>query len=125
MTETHIRWQSSGIAFYGDVGTFNGRAFTIWRPGSMRSDDVGRLVTDLDEGVLVTQLPGMEDERYCSKDEKELKAEAERWLTRFVSSLGAVFPDPEPPECRCTLSVECPDCRASRESAPRVAGTEE
>ena len=60
----------------------------------MHSDDVGVLVADPDEGVLVTLLPGMEDKRYCSKDEKDLKAEAERWLEEFAASLGAIFPEP-------------------------------
>ena len=76
-----IRWERDGTEGY--VGTVASRVFALWPP----EEDDG-------EWLLTTALTGMEGERrYGAPD--ELKAEAERWLERFVSSLGAVFPEDE------------------------------
>ena len=78
-TITRIRWHHDGTE--GFVGTVGSRVFALWPP---EGDD--------GEWLLTAALTGMEGERrYGTPD--ELKAEAERWLERFVSSLGAVFPD--------------------------------
>lgn len=44
--------------------------------------------------MLLAHGLGMDSRQARNDDREELKAEAERWLEEFVSSLGAVFADP-------------------------------
>jgi hypothetical protein len=95
-----IRWhapaESTVVAEFGYVGTLTGSLFQILKP-------VTREVSPsrFDEWGLVATFPGAQREvLYASSRDKteavaELRAEAERWLERFVASLGAAFP-PEP-----------------------------
>ena len=48
-----------------------------------------------DDLALSTELPWMSKRRTYDPDPDKLRAEAERWLTEFVSSLGAVWPEDE------------------------------
>ena len=98
MTETRIRWEilaeSTVVAEFGYVGTLTGSLFQILKP-------VTREVSPsrFDEWSLVATFPGAQREAlYASSRDKaeavaELRAEAERWLERFVASLGAAFPE--------------------------------
>ncbi len=76
-----------------DLGTVHGYI------GSLESweFELLRLYADYGEHVIgswILTAPLMRDRRPVSgPDPEELKAEAERWLEEFVSSLGAVFPD--------------------------------
>ena len=86
MTETRIRWSDAPetVEVIGWVGTMASHVFTIWPPEE-DGENGG-------EYLLTGRLPDHHGTRfYGTRD--ELKAEAERWLERFVSSLGAVFPD--------------------------------
>lgn len=47
-------------------------------------------------GRITAEFPGLGRKNADSDDLEALKAEAERWLEEFVSSLGAVFPEPDP-----------------------------
>ncbi|HLJ99532.1 MAG TPA: hypothetical protein VKU39_06445 [Streptosporangiaceae bacterium] len=80
-----IRWEATPLGSpAGHVGTIDGSLFSIWIPPQASG-----------EWVLTSELPGTEGKR-CYGDEPEaLKAEAERWLEEFVSSLGASFGEPE------------------------------
>jgi hypothetical protein len=83
MTETsRIRWESTGSgSFTGYVGALEPWVFYIHRP-----------VLAGQRWMLTATLPGaLDDVRPGTPD--KLKAEAERWLEQFVSSLGAVFRD--------------------------------
>jgi len=96
VSETRIHWeQVLNGTFWGRVGTLYPAAFQVIpprQPGGM--------------WTLGADLPGMEGRDCRDPDPDKLKAEAERWLSEFVASLGAVFPDPELPEChRCTLPI--------------------
>lgn len=56
--------------------------------------------------MLLAHGIGMDSRQGRSYERDELKAEAERWLEEFVSSLGVIFPDPELPEChRCEKPI--------------------
>ena len=81
MTETRIRWEYADGGMDGYVGTLVPPAFRI-------CDAAPASAT----WVLMAEFPG---DAILGDDMEELKAEAERWLERFVSSLGAVFPDDE------------------------------
>lgn len=87
MTETkRIRWEPTGNGgFEGYVGTLEACAFVIWKYNA-----------DAAWWTLTGQMVAM---RTCphGDDPEPLKAEAERWLEEFVSSLGAVFPEDEEP----------------------------
>ena len=86
MTETRIRWEPTEPGSddsFGYAGTLDPAVFTIWAP---RRDDEAWEVTS-----ALPQLPG---ERHAVTDREEAVAEAEHWLEEFVSSLGAVFPEP-------------------------------
>ena len=141
MTE-RIRWidspDTSTTAFIGWTGSIHESQFAIYKP-------------DHDGGdyILASQLPGLDEKRSCSSDVGRLKAEAERWLEEFVSSLGAVFPevpaaDPDCEECGfglprhdqdCSFGPEafkthqpgcvCWDCQGAREEAATAAGEKE
>jgi len=84
MTETkRIRWEPTRYGGWtGHVATLDPWVFQIFR-------------SVCDEGAwkLMAQLPGELGNARAGDDLDELKAEAERWLTGFVVSLGAVFPD--------------------------------
>lgn len=79
MTE-RIRWDHDGTEGY--VGTIDARVFTIWPP----EEETGG------EWLLTALLPDHHGYRFYGTQD-ELKAEAERWLERFISSLGAIFGD--------------------------------
>ena len=83
----HIRWQDEPIGSIGGyVGTLDEWAFQIWRPDPMASG----------EWVLTSALTGQHLERRYSDDPESLKPEAEKLLTAFGASLGAIFPDSTP-----------------------------
>ena len=92
MTETRIRWQDKtpgngdvyNVACTGYVGTVEGAAFIIYTPDTMHADWL----------LSVRLVPGSTFLYGGTPD--ELKAEAERWLAGFITSLGAVFPEDEP-----------------------------
>jgi hypothetical protein len=72
----------------GWVGSFGRALFRIWPP-----DEKG-------ERILLVYLAGEAQHMYHDDSEDGvavLKAKAERLLSEFISSLGAVFPD-EPPK---------------------------
>lgn len=82
-TAARIRWRpetSLVPGHAGHVGALDQALFRIYGPDSPDG-----------EYMLTTALPGMEDCRSWGAED-EVKAEAERWLTKFASSLGAVFP---------------------------------
>jgi hypothetical protein len=98
-----IRWhdETDGMAAYtGYVGTLDSLMFHIWRPDGHH-----------DEWVLTTRLSGDGDKAVYADGPDKLKAEAERWLERFISSLGAVFPD-EPDESAAFQLSEARDVLA-------------
>jgi hypothetical protein len=78
-----IRWDTEpgplGAAFTGSVGTLNWVTFSIFITQGLHD--------------LATSLPGLKGRHFLGT-ESEVKAEAERWLTEFAASLGAVFPPP-------------------------------
>ena len=79
-----IRWEPTrNGGFDGYVGTLEPCAFTIWKYNS-----------DMAWWTLTGQIGAM---RECphGDDPDKLKTEAEQWLERFVSSLGASFPEDE------------------------------
>ena len=84
MTETRIRWSDDPACpgdFNGHVGTVTRLAFRIIGPGSVN-----------ERWLLSIRLPVPSEFVYADGPDK-LKAEAERWLERFVASLGASFGD--------------------------------
>ena len=86
MAETpRIRWaeiEHGSVAGY--VGILDGPVFKLQGP-----------VLAGQRCVLTAKLPGWLDE-IAGGTVDELKAEAERWLEEFVSSLGAIFPAQSP-----------------------------
>ena len=94
-----IRWEPTEYGgFAGYVGTLVPWAFQIYVP-SVR-DDRG--------WILQAQLPGALGKYVTSPDDPdELKAEAERWLEEFISSLGASF-KPEAAVRQAGRQSECP-----------------
>ena len=85
-TTPRIRWTSepeiSSAAFAGYVGTFGRDLFRIYAPD--QADD---------RWILASLLPGSDHRSACGGESaEELKPAAERLLSEFVSSLGAVFP---------------------------------
>jgi hypothetical protein len=73
---------AAGIACTGYVGTAETAVFEIWR-----------LLPSGREWGLFTHLPGVGEGGCYGTGPDDLKAEAERWLSEFVVSLGAVFPE--------------------------------
>lgn len=110
-----IRWEDfpAGQAA-GYVGTLNPAVFRIWEP---ENDDGEWMLT-------AAALPGAAGEQRYGSSPDELKAEAERWLEEFVSSLGAVFPEGECPECGFRPPTHTHDKNCSR-YAPDTAATGE
>ena len=84
MTETRIRWEAGQFGnLVGYAGTVESWVFQVWHI----SDD------EDSHWSLISSLPDAQNWNAADPDDPEpLKAEAERWLTEFVSSLGAVFP---------------------------------
>ena len=86
-TPARIRWHegpaTSAVAFAGTVGTVAPSLFGVFKPWESMGET---------DHTLTTGLPGMGSKRFFGTEE-EVKAEAERWLTEFACSLGAVFPD--------------------------------
>ena len=86
MTETRIRWEPDGHdGFTGHAGTLETKLFEVWQSPC----DGGNYA--LGEWLLTTSLPVTCNRTPHSRDPDELKAEAERWLAEFVTSLGASF----------------------------------
>lgn len=76
-----IRWEKGQWGnLVGYVGTLEPWAFQIWLPDDTR------------QWTLITALPTQHASIGHSADQDEMKAEAERWLEEFVTSLGAIFP---------------------------------
>ena len=82
-----IRWEAGQFGnLVGYAGTVESWVFQVWHI----SDD------EDSHWSLISSLPDAQNWNAADPDDPEpLKAEAERWLERFVSSLGAVFPDDE------------------------------
>jgi hypothetical protein len=78
-----IRWHDKPAYITGHVGSLNPCVFQVFRP---RNPD--------QEWLLTADLPGAEAVTRYGSSEDEIKAEAERWLEEFVSSLGAIFFSP-------------------------------
>lgn len=90
MTETRIRWTDDDpsreyAAFTGSVGPSGWN----WVPFGIYEEMDGP-VAGLRTYFLTSGLPGQDRRRHFGHPD-DLKAEAERWLERFVSSLGASF----------------------------------
>jgi hypothetical protein len=123
-----IRWEDNGYGGQcGYVGTLKPWAFQIWRPDP-----------ESEHSRLDSTLPG-QFARCAWSDGSDLKAEAERWLERFVASLGAAFPTgPVTSRCECGgLAYHQRRCawragygsqviaRADQETAVTAAGEED
>ena len=79
-----IRWHDDGDnRVTGSVGTFDACTFVIMGP-----------VFAGDEWVLMSRLHGQGSITIHGDSPEMLKPEAERLLAEFVTSLGAVFPEP-------------------------------
>jgi hypothetical protein len=112
MTE-RIRWEPTRHSdldgedggWDGKVGTLEPLAFQVWRSNCDFRDVV------LGEWVLSIRLPGpLSEQLPHGHDPEALKAEAEKWLERFVSSLGAVFgPGTAEPDCSAVTRFEVID----------------
>lgn len=91
-----IRWKPTrygGVT--GHIGTLEPWLFQVFQSNCDHGDVV------LGEWELTSQLPAPRARQHGhSHDPDTLKAEAERWLAEFVSSLGAIFP-PGPVVSRC------------------------
>lgn len=102
MTETtaRIRWKSepevSSAACAGYAGAFGRDLFRIYAPDE--SDD---------RWVLASLLPGSDHRSAYGESAEELKPIAERLLSGFVSSLGAIFP--AEPDCSAVTRFEVID----------------
>jgi hypothetical protein len=85
-----IRWEDRAgiVAFRGCVAACPGACFAIYAPCSRDP-----------QWLLRSYLPGQGLRRGAGDDPEKLKAEAERWLEEFVTSIGTVFPPvPVPPQ---------------------------
>lgn len=92
-----IRWENTPVGTVsGHVGSIEQETFAIWEPPQASG-----------EWVLESDLPGLGGARCYGDDPDALKAEAERWLAGFVSSLGAIFPDE--PDCSAVTRFEVID----------------
>jgi hypothetical protein len=96
MTETtaRIRWErvdGTVTSWFGYVGSHKGPLFQILHPVARKPD-----ARTLFHKWALAATFAQDEVRYPETAEgaqSALKAEAERWLERFVSSLGASFPD--------------------------------
>ena len=109
-----VRWQpGAGENLLGYVGTLPSWSFQIFRSG------------DEAEGwkLIAPQIPGLARVTARSLDLSELQGQAEDWLAAYVTSIGAVFLDPQrhklapkrmvgrqlqPPRCTCGEPWPCP-----------------
>lgn len=82
MTDTRIRWEPTEYGgFTGYVGMLEQSAFYIYKP-------------EREGEQWLLSAAAFLGARYLQADSAdELRAAAERWLSEFVSSLGAVFPE--------------------------------
>jgi hypothetical protein len=110
-----IRWteQSDG-GWLGHAGTIERSLFMIIPPFLGRWE-------------LYSTLPGW-DRALLRGDVDEIKDHAERWLEEFVSSLGAVWPEPiadnDCPECGFGLPRHDKDCSRYRQETAVEAARE-
>jgi hypothetical protein len=82
-TPSRIRWKHAPGIYAGPigyVGSLDTPLFRVYDPQAPDGDH-----------TLTTMLQGMGN-RLCYGTEAEVKAQAEEWLSEFVSSLGAAFP---------------------------------
>jgi hypothetical protein len=110
MNETRIRWERNDdgatvtAAWEGSIGKIDEASFWIFEP------------TDSEPWwILTSSLPGQGQYRVHNDEAEALKQHAERWLSEFVSSLGAVFPD----ESRVSVNREALDAFISEADAYR------
>ncbi len=109
MTETtaRIRWEPTKYGGWtGGTGTLDGWLFQVWKAPA----PVG-------PWRLESNLPGNFWRTKDDDDPDELKAEAERWLEEFVTSLGASFPD-KPDESAAFQLSEARDVLARWDAEP-------
>ena len=120
MTETtgtdRIRWYDKtpgngdvyNVASIGYVGTIEESAFIIYTPDELHADWL----------LSVRLIPGS---MFLYADSADaLKAGAEKWLSGFVASLGAIFPEGECHECgfRPPTHTHDKDCSRCQSAAP-------
>lgn len=99
--KNRIRWSDEHGGFVGHVGTLEPWAFQMWQSPCDSGDYV------LGDWVLTARFPYTNGSRSLyGRDPDKLKAEAERLLTEFVSSLGASFPDTQDDEMAATAAGE-------------------
>lgn len=84
-----IHWEDEEVTgnTIGRVGTIGSCVFVIY-PAGPTPANVGA-----GGWRIISGLPGQSAWGLYRDDPEALKAEAERWLEKFVSSLGAVFPE--------------------------------
>jgi hypothetical protein len=109
MTE-RIHWKGERRTFTGCIGETE--LFQIWGSG------------DGDRWMLMSSLPGTLGEHPEAPAPDTLKAEAEKWLERFVVSLGAIFPGEHCDECGFTAPWHDHDKNCSRSGHPKTPVTE-
>lgn len=90
-TAARIRWEYTDGGMDGYVGTLMPPVFRIC---DAAPNDAA--------WVLMAEFPG---DAILRDDMEELKAEAERWLEEFVTSLGAVFPNEARPCAPCSSAA--------------------
>jgi hypothetical protein len=84
-TTGRIRWEPTKYGGWtGHVGTIKQFVFQVWKPAEDKP------------WQLESNLPGHFGHISTSADPDKLKRRAEDWLSGFVSSLGAVFPESSP-----------------------------
>lgn len=90
-TTPRIRWHDeqlgTSLACKGYVGTHGGAVFKIYRPDDKHRNWMGAF-----------QLAISDDRYFHGGTMDDAKEQAERWLERFTSYLGALFP--ETPDAR-------------------------
>ena len=112
-----IRWKQGDdrtfAVSHGYVGTIETQQFILYEPDKHAGGSRAA------EWLLTSRLAGEDRMRYGG-DPDDLKATAERWLSEFISSLGASFPDepyvdPDCEECGFGLPRHDKDCSHYRE----------
>jgi hypothetical protein len=108
-----IRWEPAEHGgWIGYAGTLKPFIFQIHEACAWK-------VPDLIDGLaLASTLPGDLGHYVRGTDPDRLKAEAERWLEEFASSLGAIFPEGECPECGFRPPTHTHDKNCSRAAEP-------
>jgi hypothetical protein len=93
---TRIRWEDAGNGeSAGYPGTLDTAVFRIWTPEEGNGEWL----------LTAAMLPDAHGQRRYGSGPDVLKAEAERWLEEFVTSLGAVY------DLASTYSPEVSACR--------------